>query len=89
MSMEELDIYSNCFNKEPKFVCPKCNTELHTDWVDNGFGAYAVQVSPYVCECGWVETGCPAESCIREKCFSWKSCQGRAIAQPTQNHLSI
>ncbi len=70
--------YSNTFNKEPKFNCPVCNTELYTDWVDNGFGRYSVQVSPYICEsCGWSETGC--EKCIKDRCFSWEKCRGRAV----------
>lgn len=85
--MEDLDIYSNVCNEEPVFKCPKCNTGLHTEWVDNGFGPYAVQASPYVCECGWVETGCPAESCIKEKCFSWLKCQGRAIASKIKDQI--
>lgn len=58
------DNYSNTFNKEPK-----CNT----DWVDNGFGAFSVQVSPYICEsCGW-------SRCIKERCFLWEKCRGRAL----------
>jgi hypothetical protein len=68
---------ANTFNKEPVFNCPQCNEELYTDWVDNGFGPYSVQASPYGCECGWHETGC--KECIREKCFSWAKCQGRAL----------
>lgn len=68
---------ANTFTKEPVFNCPQCNAELHTDWVDNGFGPYSVQASPYGCECGWHETGC--KECIKEKCFSWARCQGRAI----------
>jgi hypothetical protein len=71
----------NLFNKEPEFYCPVCNTELFTDWVDNGFGRFAVQASPYVCECGWNERGC--ETCIKDKCFSWEKCQGRAVIKPT------
>lgn len=70
--------YSNVFNKEPEFNCPVCNAKLYTDWVDNGFGAYSVQASPYACEdCGWHEKGCDA--CIEEKCFSWLKCKGRAL----------
>ena len=65
------------FNQEPVFHCPQCNDKLYTDWVDNGFGPYSVQASPYGCECGWHETGC--KECIKEKCFSWASCQGRAL----------
>jgi hypothetical protein len=68
---------SNTFSKEPIFNCPKCNCELFTDWADNGFGPYSVQASPYGCECGWHETGCA--ECIKEKCFSWVKCQGRAL----------
>ena len=74
-----MDNFLNIFNKEPKFNCPKCNNELHTDWVDNGFGAYSVQASPYGCEeCGWHETGC--KECIKEKCFSWLKCKGKAVS---------
>lgn len=68
---------ANTFTKEPVFNCPQCNDELHIDWVDNGFGPYSVQASPYGCECGWHETGC--KECIKEKCFSWGKCQGRAL----------
>lgn len=72
------DSFENIFNKEPVFNCPVCNTVLHTDWVDNGFGAYSVQASPYGCDCcGWHETGC--KTCIMERCFSWIKCEGRAI----------
>lgn len=72
------DRYSNLFNKEPEFNCPKCGTALYTDWVDNGFGTYAIQVSPYGCECcGWHEQGCT--ECIKERCFSWNKCGGRAL----------
>jgi len=70
--------FENLFNKEPKFNCPVCDQELHTDWVDIGFGAYSAQVSPYVCEaCEWTEKGCSV--CIYEKCFSWERCKGRAL----------
>lgn len=79
--MNDSEIYmnsiANTFTKEPVFNCPQCNTELQTDWVDNGFGPYSVQASPYGCECGWHETGC--KECIKEKCFSWAKCQGRAL----------
>ncbi len=70
---------SSRFYSEPTFTCPKCGLELHTEWVDNGFGPFAVQASPYVCEeCGWVEGGCPANECS-EQCFSWIKCRGRSI----------
>jgi hypothetical protein len=68
---------ANTFNKEPVFNCPQCNAKLFTDWVDNGFGPYSVQASPYGCECGWHETGC--KECIKERCFSWSKCQGHAL----------
>lgn len=72
--------WESTFVKEPVFHCPLCNDQLHTEFVDNGFGPYAVQVSPYYCEpCKWVEGGCPAEKCIREKCFSWETCRGESI----------
>lgn len=71
---------ANTFTKEPVFNCPQCNEELYTDWVDNGFGPYSVQASPYGCECGWHETGC--KECVKEKCFSWGKCQGRALVNP-------
>jgi hypothetical protein len=71
---------ANTCRVEPEFNCPSCGTELHTDWVDNGFGPYSVQASPYGCECGWHETGC--KECIKEKCFSWVNCQGRALINP-------
>jgi hypothetical protein len=70
----------NYFGKEPIFDCPICKTALHTDWVDNGFGPYAIQASPYHCEdCNWIETSCPQEVCIEARCISWETCQGRAI----------
>jgi len=80
---------ANTFNKEPVFNCPQCNSELYTDWVDNGFGPYSVQASPYGCECGWHETGC--KECIKEKCFSWIKCQGRAVinVNPTSGQSGI
>ena len=73
-----MDNFSNIFITEPLFKCPSCGILLHTDWVDNGFGPYSVQASPYGCEsCGWHETGC--ETCSKEKCFSWEKCKGRAL----------
>jgi hypothetical protein len=68
----------NYFDKEPEFNCPICNAPLQTDWVDNGFGPFAVQASPYACNvCNWSEKGCT--ECIYEKCFSWERCRGRAL----------
>ena len=72
-----MDNFSNTFNKEPEFNCPACGVALSTEWVDNGFGAYSVQASPYNCECGWSEIGC--KNCIKEKCFSWDKCKGKAV----------
>lgn len=70
----------NIFNKEPTENCPVCGKVCHAEWVDNGFGPYAVQASPYHCEsCGWVETGCPAGKCIKHRCFSWEICKGKAL----------
>ena len=89
--MNESEAYmksiSNTFTKEPVFNCPQCNAELHTDWVDNGFGPFSVQASPYGCECGWHETGC--NECIKEKCFSWEKCQGRAVKPAVQDSVII
>jgi len=73
------NVYENICSVEPEFNCPKCGVELHTDWVDNGFGPYAIQASPYGCECGWHEKGCP--DCSKEKCYSWEKCQGKALNQ--------
>lgn len=74
-----MDNFSNTFNKEPEFSCPKCGLPLRTEWVDNGFGPYSVQASPYGCgDCGWHETGC--SECAQDKCFSWTKCKGRAIS---------
>ncbi len=79
--MNDSELYmnsiANTFREEPVFNCPQCNAELQTDWVDKGFGPYSVQASPYGCECGWHETGC--KECIKERCFSWEKCQGRAL----------
>lgn len=81
LDWEEFDKkYGNTFSKEPEYKCPSCGTQLHTDWVDNGFGPYSVQASPYGCECGWHETGC--NECIKTRCFSWDKCQGRALINP-------
>lgn len=73
--------FESIFTVEPHIDCEKCGAkDLCTDWVDNGFGPYSVQVSPYHCEkCGWVETGCPADKCIKEQCFSWEKCLGKSI----------
>lgn len=71
--------FSNTFNTEPIKQCPVCGEDIHAEWVDNGFGPYSVQVSPFHCYCGYVEGGCPAEKCIKEKCFSWNVCQGKSI----------
>lgn len=74
----DIDSFSNTFSSEPVFHCPGCNVQLHTEFVDNGFGPYSIQASPYHCEaCGWSETGC--DKCIMQKCYSWGSCQGRAL----------
>lgn len=41
---------------EPTMQCPECNETCHADFVDNGFGPYAVQASPFHCEnCGWIQ----------------------------------
>lgn len=46
------------FWQEPLEECPYCNAECHADFVDNGFGPYAVQCGPYHCiECGASEIG--------------------------------
>lgn len=45
----------NLFPTEPEFKCPDCGEALHTEWDDNGFGPYSVQMAPYYCECGWNE----------------------------------
>lgn len=78
---------ANTFTKEPVFNCPQCNEQLYTDWVDNGFGPYSVQASPYGCECGWHETGC--KECIKERCFSWEKCQGRALVNPASGQSGV
>jgi MinD superfamily P-loop ATPase len=68
------------FSKEPTMKCERCSEVAHAEWVDIGFGPYSQQVGPFYCEaCNWVETGCPQNECIKEKCFSWNICQGRAI----------
>ena len=64
------------FGKEPEEYCPVCDKRVHAEFVDNGFGPYAIQAGPYHCiSCGWVE-GCPyKEDCIKEKCVSWNICK--------------
>lgn len=42
--------------EKPSAPCPRCKTEMEADFVDNGFGPYAVQASPYHCpKCGYNE----------------------------------
>lgn len=68
---------SDSFFTEPVVYCPLCEHRVYAEYVDNGFGPYAVQAEPYHCEnCGWIETGCPANSC--KKCKTWDICQGRS-----------
>ena len=67
------------FYTEPEFFCPECGERACANWVDIGFGPYSCQASPYHCICGWVESGCPADTCIRERCDSWDFCQGKAM----------
>lgn len=47
-------------------TCPVCGKEAYADFVDNGFGPFAVQAGPFNCECGWNEGGCGQKS--RENC---------------------
>lgn len=35
---------------EPTETCQICKGIMHAEFVDNGFGPYAVQVSPFFCE---------------------------------------
>lgn len=78
MREHKYDYFESIFNEEPEFECPKCGQYLYTDWVDNGFGPYSIQASPYICgDCGWSEKKC--ESCIKERCFSWNVCKGKAV----------
>jgi hypothetical protein len=82
MEIKMCDEYSNTFTKEPDFNCPVCGVKLFTDWVDNGFGTYSIQASPYICECGWHEIGC--KTCCESRCFSWEKCQGKALNQQSK-----
>lgn len=44
----------NLFNTEPEEQCLDCGQFMYTEWIDNGFGPFSVQVEPYHCtECGW------------------------------------
>lgn len=44
------------FMVEPVENCPKCGERMYAEFCDNGFGPYAVQISPYHCEsCGHIE----------------------------------
>lgn len=36
-------------------LCPVCDEPAEAEFIDNGFGPYAVQVGPYHCDCGWAE----------------------------------
>ncbi len=50
--------YQNLFSVEPTESCPYCGETCHADFVDNGFGPYAVQCGPYHCDgCGASEVG--------------------------------
>lgn len=42
--------------QEPSEECPVCRSRATAEFVDNGFGPYAVQASPFHCEnCGWID----------------------------------
>lgn len=70
----------NYFNIEPILPCPKCGKTAHAEWVDNGFGPYAVQAGPYHCECGWVEE-CPYKDPAKcKQCISYDVCYPKAGA---------
>ncbi len=61
----------------PEVFCPICDSAVYAEFVDNGFGPYAVQVSPYHCEnCNWIEGGCISDDC--DRCICIDTCQGRA-----------
>lgn len=38
------------FTSEPVELCPTCNSRMTAEFCDNGFGPYAVQISPWFCE---------------------------------------
>jgi hypothetical protein len=47
---------------EPTEIYPKCGETTHAEFVDNGFGPHAVQVSPFHCKaCGWTDSDYSAE----------------------------
>lgn len=67
-------------NEEPKLECPVCGNDTHADWVDIGFGPFSQQAGPRFCvSCGWVEPGCPSETCLRTRCVSWEYCGGKSL----------
>lgn len=42
--------------QKPVEQCPHCQMEMDAEFIDNGFGPYAVQASPWRCpECGYNE----------------------------------
>ena len=49
------------FISEPVELCPICTSKMTAEFCDNGFGPYAVQISPWFCEECYF-TGLKAES---------------------------
>jgi len=41
--------------KPDEIICPVCGDIATAEFADNGFGAYAVQIEPFHCYCGWSE----------------------------------
>lgn len=79
MNKNEVGGYDICMVEQTE-KCPRCGSVCHAEWVDIGFGPFSCQAGPFHCEnCGWVESGCPQEGCLPEKCISYNYCKGKAI----------
>lgn len=76
------------FGEEPTMKCPVCNTSVHAEWCDIGFGPYSQQVGPYHCSCGWVEDGCPSDGDLCKRCKSWDYCKGEALRGKLNERIS-
>ena len=74
-----MDFDENMCLAEPIEKCPDCGANMRAEWVDIGFGPYSCQAGPFHCEeCGYVQGGCPADECAKDKCTAWWYCKGKS-----------